>query len=366
MLKYLPQYLKGIEHKLLLRALNKNHKAIQHGGASVVPSISHAHDPSSPLFAEVTDNNDGTYMVRYIPMHHTPVTVSLGNDHEYTLNVVRSYTPLVAIPSEYHLPSPPYGVCSLSNNQLAITMQEKLIRIYDIEKKTVVKEIQSNFVRPYLMTVDKGSLWITDREAHNVQRYSLSDFKKTLHYGTKGKSVGSFQHPRGIAVHPTTGKVYIADMRNHRIQIFDVRDNATLIPVGAFGSEGKDNGQFDQPAGILFNQYEQLVVCDDRNCRLQVLDGEGRHIANFGVTAGSNRGTLCSPIGIAQDNHGRYVVGEFGSHLVTILDSQGDILSCVRSVNGDIGSLSHPRGVAVDENGFIYVADFGNKRVVRL
>lgn len=356
----------GVPNKLLLKALNKKGKPIKEGGAPVDPSIYHAHCPASQLATEVTDNRDGTYVVRYIPTHHTPLTVSTGN-FECTINVVRSYSPLVSIPSEYVINSAPYGICALPNNLLAISVQDKVIKIFDSERKNVIHEIRSNFVRPYLMALDKDTLWVTDREGHNVQRFSLGgDFEKTLHYGTKGTTVGTFQHPRGIAIHPTTGHVYVADMKNNRIQAFQVKDGNTLVSSGAFGTQGKGNGEFDQPAGIIFNQHDQLVVCDDRNCRLQVLDGEGRHIANYGVTAGARNGTLCSPIGITQDNYGRYIVGEFGSHLVTILDSNGDILSCVRSVNGEIGSLSHPRGVAVDDRGYIYVADFGNKRVIRM
>jgi DNA-binding beta-propeller fold protein YncE len=354
----------GIPHSLTLQAIGEDNNNIQHGGVAIEASISHTHDDHTPLPTQVIDNNNGTYTLNYTPKYHTPIRVVLPN-YECKINVVRSYTPMVPIPTEYPVNAHPSGVCILPGNMIAVSLQEKIVKIYDVENQQTVTDIKSNFVRPYLMTLDKDNLWVTDREAHNIQRFSLDGFKKTLQYGSKGTTNWQFLHPRGIAVHPITGHIYVSDMRNHRISVFKVTDD-TLVVVGNFGKVGDGPGQFDQPAGIMFNQYDQLVVCDDRNCRLQIFDGEGQHISTYGVSANSNKGILCSPIGVAQDNYGRYVVGEFGSHLVTVLSFEGDILSCIRSGGKGIGCLSHPRGVAIDNDGFMYVADFGNKRVVRM
>lgn len=355
----------GEQQSLTLQARNKEAVNIKYGGAAIHPQIAHAHRPSDFLPYEVIDRKSGKYEIKYTPTHHTPLTVSLPPVYDLVLPVTRSYTPLVPIPSSYPLTSAPFGVCMLPENQMAVTLSEKKVVILDIETGAKRRELEGVFVRPYLMVVDHMNLWVTDREAHNIHRYSLSNYAKTLKYGTRGTQLGQFMHPRGIAIHPTTGRLYIADMKNHRIQVFKQDENNTIIPVDAFGKEGKGECEFDQPAGLMFNQDNQLVVCDDRNYRLQVLSDEGRYITSYGVTMGQ-KGVLCSPIGISQDPNGRYIVGEFGSHLVTVLDSEGKVLSCTRSLGGDVDSLLHPRGVAVDMDSYIYVADYGNKRVVRM
>lgn len=354
----------GRGQRLVLQSQNKQGIDIEYGGADIKPQISHTHNPTSSLPCEVFDSNNGSYEIWYTPTHHTPLTIQLPPNYRLELPVVRSYTPLVPTPLEYPITSAPYGVCILPGNRLAISTYDKKVIIIDIATGDVLHEILSNFVRPYLMAIDKHSLWVTDREGHNIQRFSLDNYRKLLHYGTRGNQLGQFQHPRGLAIHPTTGHLYVADMKSHRIQVLKETESG-LVPVTSFGTKGNGECEFNQPAGLLFNQHDQLVVCDDQNCRLQVLTGEGQYVTSHGMTRGE-RGILCSPIGLTQDCYGRYIVGEFGSHLVTVLSNEGTLLSCVRTLGDDIGSLSHPRGVAVDIDNYIYVADFGNQRVVRM
>ena len=40
-------------------------------------------------------------------------------------------------------------------------------------------------------------------------------------WGSKGNGDGQFNDPTSVAVYPATNKVYVADPRNKRIQVFD-------------------------------------------------------------------------------------------------------------------------------------------------
>ena len=64
----------------------------------------------------------------------------------------------------------------------------------------------------------------------------------TLGTGSPGAGYNQFDTPQGVAV-DARGKIYVADSRNHRIQIFDV--NGKVLTT--FGSEGTDAGQFKFP-----------------------------------------------------------------------------------------------------------------------
>ena len=80
---------------------------------------------------------------------------------------------------------------------------------------------------PKHLCVDRdGSVLIADTENHRVVRYNPKDGLLTLVAGTgkKGKSLGGgdplkaeFNQPHGVAVHPTTGDIYIADASNGRV-----------------------------------------------------------------------------------------------------------------------------------------------------
>ncbi|MCK4471945.1 MAG: 6-bladed beta-propeller, partial [Anaerolineae bacterium] len=66
-----------------------------------------------------------------------------------------------------------------------------------------------------------------------------------LTWGSQGKGQGQFQDPRGIAV-DQDGNVYVADSGNNRIQVFDSSGKF----LTQWGGEGDGPGQFKEPWGI--------------------------------------------------------------------------------------------------------------------
>ena len=345
------------------------------GGATCEGYFHHHDQATHTISCDMTDHKDGTYSLLCVPRGYGPGKVTIRfplDDVQETcidVNVVRSYCPLQPNPSSLELHCSPWGVAVLRNNLLAVSTSERDVKIYDINTQQHVSTVRSNFVRPYAMVEDKeGNMWVTDREAHNIQKFRRNgeNWEKVVQIGNKGREEGKFAHPRGIAIHPKSGLVYVSDMRNHRIQVFldDQRTGEPPKVVNSFGSHGTETGQLDQPASLVFNKQGQLVVCDDRNSRLQLFTRDGNYVESIGVTQ-DGVGLLCSPIGVALDRHGRYIVGEFGSHAITFLDSNGKLLSSIRTAGG-VGEFLRPRGVAVDESGRIYIADFQNERMVIL
>ena len=319
------------------------------------------------------DNVDGTYTIGFTPKHPGANLIDVGFGDQkiqgspFEVNVVRNFNEVSLEPYVFTVPNAtPWGLTMISDKELAISASDCLVHIYNIDG-TETDVIKSNFTRPYGITMDShGFLWITDREAHNVQKFQRVNngkWERVFQFGQRGVSAHQFSHPRGIAVHPETGHVYISDMKNNRIQVFKP-DSPVPKYHAHFGSPGKGPGCFNLPAGLCFDRNNHVVVCDDHNCRLQVFDAEGHFLHSLGVTS-AQKGLLCSPIGVTSDQHGRYLVTEFGSHCVSFLSPQGEILSCVRTLGKEFGQFVHPRGLAVDSVGYVYVADNENMRVVR-
>ena len=74
--------------------------------------------------------------------------------------------------------------------------------------------------------------------------------------GTKGNGPLQFQHPIGIAVHPHSNKIYIAEQSNHRIQIL----NPDFTLFSCFGSQGTGNAKFNYPFGISFDSTGNVTI----------------------------------------------------------------------------------------------------------
>ena len=60
-------------------------------------------------------------------------------------------------------------------------------------------------------------------------------------------------------------KFYVSYPQAHCVKVFD----KTGIYLHDIGCEGSDDGQFDCPVGLVIDKYNQLVVCDVNNGRLQ-------------------------------------------------------------------------------------------------
>ena len=93
--------------------------------------------------------------------------------------------------------------------------------------------------------------------------------------GVAGDGNLQFRNPAAIAVHPVTGRVYVADTGNNRIKALDAdlnKDSIRQLPAhGVVPGDG--NNQFRFPKGITINTVTgRVYVADTDNHRIKVLD----------------------------------------------------------------------------------------------
>ena len=76
----------------------------------------------------------------------------------------------------------------------------------------------------------------------------------------------------------STGHIFVTDINQHRIMIFDSSGNY----LNSFGSSGLGDGQFNNPKGITVNSTDHIFVFDSYNDRIQIFDPSGNYLAQFG------------------------------------------------------------------------------------
>ncbi|MFL6455223.1 MAG: 6-bladed beta-propeller, partial [Nitrososphaeraceae archaeon] len=211
---------------------------------------------------------------------------------------------------------------------------------------------------------------------------------------------GQFSSIWGIAA--DSGKLYVLDVSNNRIQVFS--DNGTFIrkwgsfcdtttrnkctdPDGASGPLTLGDGQFNNPSGIAADSGKVYAI--DYNNRIQVFSDNGTFIRKWG-TGGSGPGQFLHPEGITVDtsgnnNNNTVYVADSGNNRIQVFSDNGTFIRkwgsfCQIGSNytssqlcsdpdGSQGSLklgdgqfSHPTSIALD-TGQIFVADNLNDRI---
>ncbi|MEO7867569.1 MAG: 6-bladed beta-propeller, partial [Candidatus Eisenbacteria bacterium] len=97
-----------------------------------------------------------------------------------------------------------------------------------------------------------------------------------LQWGSQGIGNGQFSDPAGVAV-DFSGNVFVTDMGNDRVQVF----NGLGVWQFSFGGAGSGPGQFRRPYGIAINGGD-LYVVDTGNYRVQKFNLAGSFLLQWG------------------------------------------------------------------------------------
>jgi hypothetical protein len=141
-----------------------------------------------------------------------------------------------------------------------------------------------------------GNLFVTDRGNNRVQKFTVSGTNPTYasQFGAAGTGNGQFNAPDGIAIKTSNGRIYVTDVGNTRVQIFD----ASGIYVTQFGSSGTGDGEFSNPIAVAVNQSNgDVYVVDASNDNVQQFTTGGIFIRRWGGS-GSGDGQFQSPSAI--------------------------------------------------------------------
>lgn len=215
-------------------------------------------------------------------------------------------------------------------------------------------------------------------------------------HGGPTPSATSLSGPRGIAVDPASGALYVADSGNNRILRYPrpVSQSGRITPDAVIGqvdfvsatSAAVTGSALNSPGGLAIGPNGDLFVADSGNSRvLEFPAGAGNGATAIRVYGQQNfvtsskpsqvsAQTLISPQGVFVDQASNLYVADTGANRIMIFPNtqsaptvgmvatfvvgQGSFTNAANSL------LKSPSDVAVDSNGNIYVADGGNNRVL--
>ncbi|XP_011406430.1 PREDICTED: tripartite motif-containing protein 2-like [Amphimedon queenslandica] len=249
--------------------------------------------------------------------------------------------------------SKPIGLTVSKDKIIVLTDYNELIMLDKngnnpkVYKQTTNGHHRFSFTRDAAVTPD-GCLLMTDK--YSILKVSM-DGKLLKAIGCRGNGREQFDNPFGITIDEKTGKVYVADLNNHRIQVL----NRDYSYSHHFGSRGQAMGQFNQPNGIALDSQGNVFVTDTFNHRIQKFSPDGKCILCFG-SEGSNPGQFHLPERIVIRN-GYVYITEHKNSRVSVFTTEGKFFKCFGKESSE-GKMNWPRGISFDEDGSLYVCDF--------
>lgn len=204
-------------------------------------------------------------------------------------------------------------------------------------------------------------------------------------------------NPTGIAIHPVTGDLLIADQQNHRIRrvILSTGIISTICGTGTIGTGVAGDGglanvaKLNEPTDVDCDATGNIYIADNGNNRVRKISSSTGIITTYvGVVAGTVPGSVYGyagdggpataarvyyPQAITVDGPGNLYISDWNNSVVRKVGTSGIIFTLAGTVEGfggdggmaDLAKLDHPTGVAVS-GGDVFICDNENNRVRKI
>lgn len=140
---------------------------------------------------------------------------------------------------------------------------------------------------PYGLDLDsQGWVYIADLAPNTVRVYDAQGQMLARFFGASGSGEGEFNDMMDVAVDDRRGLLYVVDSLNCRIQQYSLSFSTSGIPTAtyrlAFGEYGREPGQLSYPQSAAVDRESgRVYVSDMGNLRIQVFDPEGTYLAQL-------------------------------------------------------------------------------------
>ena len=153
-------------------------------------------------------------------------------------------------------------------------------------------EMEGEDFKPADVMVVDDTVLISNRAAHRIEVFDAISGRRLRGIGEPGRGPGQLNMPRGLA-HDSAGAVYVVDVLNNRVQVFD-RDYKWVRDIGR---PGNGVGSLGRPRDVAVGPDGTVFVTDAFSQRVHAFDSRGKPLLAFGG-AGSGIGELTMPNGV--------------------------------------------------------------------
>jgi hypothetical protein len=219
----------------------------------------------------------------------------------------------------------------------------------------IFKRPHSVYISPY---DPEKHVWVVDDHMHAIYKFTNDGSQLVQTVGTPevpGADGTHFNRPTFMAWGPD-GSFYVADGYNGtRTAKFDA-DGNFLLDWGERGEPGGNEtrpGYWNNVHGVAVDTETGRVFVNDRgNRRIQIFDANGQYLSEWGL---ATRQSSIHLIQIGQDRH--IVAFDQGTQKMLKFDLDGRLIYSWGTAADLPGSLWGVHGIATDQDGNLYTAE---------
>ncbi len=205
------------------------------------------------------------------------------------------------------------------------------------------KETQRRLDKPYGIAMYKGKIYVCDTNA-TVMVFDMA--KRTFEPLEGAKGMGKLIQPLNISI-DADGNKYVTDAVRQQIVVFDKNDTY----VKAIGRPG----DWKPVDAVPFEG--RVYVSDIKNGEIKVFDDKtGEIVKTFGQTDKEEE-SLHLPLNLTFDSKGTLHVVDAGRFQVVMYDRDGHFMGTMGSLGTNLGHFGRPRGISIDKGNNTYVVD---------
>jgi len=240
----------------------------------------------------------------------------------------------------------PYGVAIKDGVLYVVDIRGPGYALFDLKNKKfdmVYGSFSSKMRKPINITLDaQGNKYITDTIRSLVLVY---DEKNKF-----VKVIGDDELFKPSDVLVADNKLFITDIKNHRIVVLDKETDKQLYTIGSVGSK---EGELFYPTNLALGPDNYLYISETGNFRVQKFTLDGKFVKSFGKV-GTGLGQFARPKGVAVDRDGRIHVVDAAFENVQVMNKDGKLLMFYGEPGGNRANLNLPTGIFIDYDNVEY------------
>ena len=254
--------------------------------------------------------------------------------------------------------SGPTGIAVNSKGVIAVADEKgHCILVFDETGKFVRKiggqgDKDGQFDKPTDVTfLNDDEILVADQCNHRTQQLNVQTGNFVKSFGEQASGDGEFENPTSVCITSDGRFIAVADFNNSGIQVFTIDGE----PVFKFGDSGPE--RLHNPVGCVCYEEKFFVTELNNNC-VKVFDRKGRFLYKFGEK-GNGDGQMNFPLGLCVDKYDNLLVCDLGNGRIQQFSLEGTFTGETRAKV----THSEPWGIATMPDDRILISEYRKKEL---